>query len=91
MKPKLHKKTALYIDSNKSFFYRSVRMQHIRDKLHAKLGSSRIFLTSGFFFSKNKETINLYSIIMPFDTFEISHSFGANAPFSIIFSKVFKT
>ena len=45
----------------------------------------------------------LYSIIMPFDTFEISHIFenimengafalfGANAPFSRIFSKVFKS
>ena len=44
-------------------------------------------------------TIN--SIITPFDTFEISYIWkyygkrsicsGANAPFSIIFSKVFKT
>ena len=46
--------------------------------------------------------LTLYSIITPFDYFEISCiwkyyrkwsicSFGANAPFSIIFSKVFKT
>ena len=46
--------------------------------------------------------LTLQSIIAPFDAFEISHikkcngkwnicSFGANVPFSIIFSKVFKT
>ena len=46
--------------------------------------------------------LTLYSIRTPFDAFEISHvrkyygkrsicSFGANAPSSIIFSKVFKT
>ena len=46
--------------------------------------------------------LTLYSIITPFEAFEISCignyfgkwsfcSFGANAPFSIIFSKVFKT
>ena len=32
----------------------------------------------------------LYSIITPFDTFEIMEN-GANVPFSIVFSKVFKT
>ena len=49
-----------------------------------------------------KKLLNRYSIIAPFDTFEISYiskyygkwsicSFGANALFSIIFSKVLKT
>ena len=39
--------------------------------------------------------LTLYSIITPFDTFENFHVFEnimeANAPFSIILSKVFKT
>ena len=32
----------------------------------------------------------LHSITAPFDSFEIQSSLGANAPFSIIFSKVLK-
>ena len=57
------------------------------------------------FFEKKKVfacALTLYSTLTPFDAFEISCirkyfgkwsicSFGANAPFSIIFSKVFKT